>query len=147
MSLTNIGAMIATIDLQQVVNPVAYNAFVQSTVTTLTPKNPVIANAYIQVATDITRVIIVAALLLIILLVVLLCVATTRTIPNINRSIIILAIMMTVLISALTWAAFTSIFATKARNLAPKVQKDVSDTVIYAANSVIRDLFYLFTNY
>lgn len=142
-------AMIILISTTEV-NIDAYSAFVDSIVSNLTPTQPIVANLYVKTVSDIVKSVVAFMLILAIIVMVVIIVSfsltsTTHTV-GVNRYMTtqggLLMLVCTIAIAAVFYYAVISSVYNKLIMNAKTVQTDTSGTVLYAINSIIRDMLY-----
>lgn len=125
-------------------NPAAYNEFVKTTVDSLTPTQPVVSEAYLKETAKIIRLVAFLVLVLILLVVIVMSLIYTRK-YNANPAFIVCVVAIFLAMAAMVWYAATSMFVWEAKRLAPRVQKNLTNSVLYALNSAIRDGVFIIT--
>lgn len=125
------------------VRPCAYDKFVDTVVDKLTPTQPMISNSYRDVIVSLGRLLLAFVILVIVATIVVIVFLFAERGGNINLACAITIVLVTVVLAVAMWYALTSLLGRDIGTLAPKVQKDVSNTALYAFNSAVRDAFFL----
>lgn len=125
------------------VNPGAYNGFVQSIVSELTPSQPTIANSYTQLVTTVTSIVILFILVLTIIVIVVVTVIMQYKVPGVHISAAITVVVVALALAAIMWCSLTILIKWYAYSVSASVQRNTSDTVLYGLNSVLRDAFFV----
>lgn len=124
------------------VNPTAYSNFVDSTIGTAMPSNNDIANAYANSVTN-TSSYIVLLVLIVVFIVFMMITVILLSEQQISKETAAVLITACLALVTVYYILARDSFFTLSKETMLRFQEEVSDTVIYTGNSVLRDVIYL----
>jgi hypothetical protein len=126
------------------INPEAYNVLVEYTINTLRPASNTFANAFVQLATDISTSLMLSVLILIFIVIILIVIILLS-----KGYIYPVSAICIIIVAAAILAIYYSIgyIYSKQTNqsISAPLQEDLSETVLLTINSIFRDILYLST--
>lgn len=142
MSITSCGTPFILFVRANGVNPQAYSILVEYIVDALRPSSNILANSFVQLATDISTQIILSILVIIFIIILIIVILLL-----IEGYIYPIAAICIIIVSLALLAIYYTVGYTYSKmaneSIALPLQEDLTDTVLLTTNSILRDIIYL----